>query len=302
MASFTWDLPKNPIDVLSALASAKAEANEARIVEALLKEGALANRFSSKYAPEALPKERALGPSVEDAEAIPGSKGVEVIPEPDAVSMASPTVKSPEKEARQAAEMLLARDLAKAQAQRRPAPYLSKEESEADARATQEALDAAGYPIEPPIDLEDDRRREAAETMAWDIAKAQAQRRSPIVTSAEDSEADAAALVTAAQQIDPSSPRNLSRSDILNAAEVPDMPEYPGRYNDLEHLKALEAASDPLANLTVDELVNMTLRGKFGNGDARRETLGKRYDAVQRALNNLLQKNKGSKSTRNQVF
>lgn len=290
MANFTVSYPKNPIDILSALAEAKAEAAEARAVEALIKKGTLPSKYASKYAPEALPKEIDLGPSVKD---------VKTVPEPDAVSMASPTVKNPEREARQASEMLLARDLAKAQAQRRPAPYLSKEESEADAIATQEALDAAEYPIEPPLDLEDDRRREAAETLAWDIAKAQAQRRAPIATSAEDSEADAAALVNATQQIDPSSPKNISRSDILNTAEVPEMPEFQGKYNDLEHLKALEAAADPLADLTVDELVNMTLRGKFGNGDARKKALGKRYTAVQRTLNELLQKNIGSKSSRN---
>lgn len=42
----------------------------------------------------------------------------------------------------------------------------------------------------------------------------------------------------------------------------------------------------PLAQYTDEQLADMVLAGKFGNGDARKKALGARYDAVQRIINN----------------
>ena len=46
--------------------------------------------------------------------------------------------------------------------------------------------------------------------------------------------------------------------------------------------------SDPLAGRSDDDLANAVIRGEFGDGDARRQQLGVRYDAVQALVNQKL--------------
>lgn len=181
-------IPSNALEDLNVLKSIT-DPNEARAVEALLKEGALASSLSPRYTPEALPKERALGPSVEDAEAIPGSKGVEVIPEPDAVSMASPIAAAPVAEATPVKHN-----------------YVVDEVPEGYYDPTTHRLSDDGTQLIP--------------------------------------------------------------------------------VNTLSSLGQLK--EDPLAGMTVDQMVDAVLAGKFGNGAARRAALGDRYDAIQTALNQKL--------------
>ena len=48
--------------------------------------------------------------------------------------------------------------------------------------------------------------------------------------------------------------------------------------------------SDPLAGRSDDDLANAVIRGEFGDGDARKQKLGGRYDAVQALVNQKLAK------------
>lgn len=48
--------------------------------------------------------------------------------------------------------------------------------------------------------------------------------------------------------------------------------------------------SDPLAGRSDDDLANAVIRGEFGDGDARKQKLGARYDAVQALVNRKLAK------------
>ncbi len=48
--------------------------------------------------------------------------------------------------------------------------------------------------------------------------------------------------------------------------------------------------SDPLAGRSDDDLANAVIRGEFGDGDARKQKLGGRYDAVQALVNRKLAK------------
>lgn len=48
--------------------------------------------------------------------------------------------------------------------------------------------------------------------------------------------------------------------------------------------------SDPLAGRSDDDLANAVIRGEFGDGDARKQKLGARYDAVQALVNQKLAK------------
>lgn len=59
----------------------------------------------------------------------------------------------------------------------------------------------------------------------------------------------------------------------------------------LDQLAEATTPADPLEGLTVDQLVNMTIAGKFGNGADRRKALGKRYDSIQKAVNKKLSEN-----------
>ena len=49
-------------------------------------------------------------------------------------------------------------------------------------------------------------------------------------------------------------------------------------------------AEDPLSRYTDDELADMVIAGKFGNGDKRKEQLGERFKAVQKLVNEKLHK------------
>lgn len=197
------------------------------------------------------------------------------------------TAASPKDGTKEIVQELLARDIARARA---------KDKAEREAQGAEVAAQVAADSGSAPIDLEDDRRREAAEMMAWEAAKAQAQRRPTDVLSTEESERDAALTNAIAHQIDPSNNQDHSKAGV--EADYPEEPVYStnGKYNDLEHLAALGIQESPL-----DELVLRTLKGEFGNGASRKAKLGNRYAAVQAALNALLRK-PGSSSTRNQVF
>ena len=46
--------------------------------------------------------------------------------------------------------------------------------------------------------------------------------------------------------------------------------------------------SNPLDKYSDEELANMVLEGKFGNGEDRKKALGNRYDAVQKIVNEIL--------------
>lgn len=48
--------------------------------------------------------------------------------------------------------------------------------------------------------------------------------------------------------------------------------------------------ADPLAGRSDDDLANAVIRGEFGDGDARKQKLGSRYDAVQALVNRKLAK------------
>ena len=48
------------------------------------------------------------------------------------------------------------------------------------------------------------------------------------------------------------------------------------------------APSDPLAGYTDEQLADAVLRGEYGDGDARKNALGSRYDAVQAIVNQRL--------------
>lgn len=55
--------------------------------------------------------------------------------------------------------------------------------------------------------------------------------------------------------------------------------------------------ADPLAGRSDDDLANAVIRGEFGDGDARRQKLGGRYDAVQALVNRKLAKPQSSGRT-----
>lgn len=135
--------------------------------------------------------------------------------------------------------------------------------------------------------LESERRQAADEMLAWDNAKAQAQRKAFSAVPADAVEQEAmkqyAIAKAASQQAEPARDVSLGAIETDTPVEGPIYTDS-GRYNDLAHLSQL----DDLDGLTVDELVNRTLRGEFGNGAERRKALGKRYASVQTALNNKL--------------
>lgn len=55
--------------------------------------------------------------------------------------------------------------------------------------------------------------------------------------------------------------------------------------------------TDPLAGRSDDDLANAVIRGEFGDGDARKQKLGARYDAVQALVNQKLAKPESSGRT-----
>lgn len=55
--------------------------------------------------------------------------------------------------------------------------------------------------------------------------------------------------------------------------------------------------ADPLAGRSDDDLANAVIRGEFGDGDARKQKLGTRYDAVQALVNQKLAKPESSGRT-----
>lgn len=55
--------------------------------------------------------------------------------------------------------------------------------------------------------------------------------------------------------------------------------------------------ADPLAGRSDDDLANAVIRGEFGDGDARKQKLGARYDAVQALVNQKLAKPQSSGRT-----
>lgn len=55
---------------------------------------------------------------------------------------------------------------------------------------------------------------------------------------------------------------------------------------------ASQPSEDPLAKYTDEQLADMVLQGKFGNGEDRKKALGDRYDGVQKIVNEKLYSNK----------
>lgn len=62
-----------------------------------------------------------------------------------------------------------------------------------------------------------------------------------------------------------------------------------GKKTETTEKPASTKPEDPLAKYTDDQLADMVLKGKFGNGDARVKALGSRYEKVQAIVNKKLE-------------